>query len=233
MGNLSQESLIVYIASLIIGLIFCFFGLHLSRLLAVLAGLGLGGVLGAGIAAGLQVDSTINIVITVVAAVLFGVLFFFLRRIGMFFAAFLLSLTTCAVILFSFYAEALINGTVQFSDYQVFAFVGVGISLVLGILAAIFMDPIVIIVTGLWGGSTAGLAVTALFGINSTVASYAIQIVLVILGIVFQFWRRSHKIEKEEAAYAQQIKRENSVESEVERARSLLDEDDEDEDEDY
>ncbi len=233
MSNLSQEELIIYIICLIIGLILCFFGLHLVRFLTVITGLALGGVLGAGIAVALDLDTTIGIVVSVVVAVVFGVLFFFLRRVGMFFLAFILSLGTCALVLLTIYLVAVEDNAIQPSDYQVFIFIGLGISLVIAILAAIFMDPLAIIATCLMGGSMAGMTAAALLGINSLVISYVIQIVLIVLGILFQFWRRSRKIGKEEAAYAEQIRRENSVESEIEQARSYLDDDEEDdEDED-
>ncbi len=231
MGNISQEQLIISIICIVIGLILCLFGLKLVRVLIVIAGLIVGGVVGAGIGAGLGVDSTIRIVIAIVCAVAFGALFFFLRRIGMFFLAFVLSAGTCAVVLFSIYTVAVLEEAIQASNYQVFLFVGLGIALVIALLAAIFMDPLVIILTAVQGGLLAGLTAADLIGITSRPVSYVIAIVLVILGMWLQFWMHSRKIGREEAAYAEKVREENSVESEVEQARSLLDDDEEDEDE--
>ncbi len=229
----SQTQLIVSIISVIIGLVFCLFGLKLVRVLTVIAGLIVGGALGYGIGLLLDLDETIDIVIAIVGAVLFGILFFVLRRVGMFFVAFVMSAAACAVVLLSIYAVAIYEGSIQESDYEVFIFIGVGISLIVAILAAIFMEPLIIIVTAIQGGLTAGITGAGLLGLQTnSVAAYAIAIVLVILGMWLQFWMHSRKIGREEAAYAEKVRKENSIESEVEQARSMLDDDDEDEDED-
>ncbi len=229
----SQTQLIISIISVVIGLIFCFFGLKLVRVLTVIAGLIFGGALGLGIGLLLDVDETVGIVIAIVGAVLFGILFFVLRRVGMFFLAFLMSAAACAVVLFSIYAVAIYEGSIQESDYQVFIFIGLGISLIVAILAAIFMEPLIIIVTAVQGGLTAGLTGAGLFGIETgSVPAYVIAIVLVALGMWLQFWMHSRKIGKEEAAYAEKMRQENSIESEVEQARSLLNDDDEEDEDD-
>ncbi len=232
MESMDQTQLIVSIVSVVIGLILCLFGLKLVRVLTVIAGLIIGGVLGYGIAVGVNVDTAIRIVIIAACAVLLGIVFFLLRRVGMFFVAFLMSAAACAVVLMSIYAVAVYEGSAQISDYAVFIFIGVAISLIAAILAAIFMEPLIIIVTAIQGGLTAGITGASLLGLNNTVWAYVIAIVLVILGMWLQFWMHSRKIGREEAAYAEKVRKENSIESEVEQARSMLDDDDEDEDED-
>ncbi len=228
MESMDQTQLIVSIVSVVIGLILCFFGLKLVRVLTVIAGLVVGGVLGYGIAVGLDVDTTIRIVIIAVCAVLLGILFFVLRRVGMFFLGFVLSAAACAIVLMSLYAVAVYEGAAQVSDYEVFIFIGLGISLVVAILAAIFMEPLIIIATAIQGGLTAGITVSPLLGLSNTVWTYVIALVLVILGMWLQFWMHSRKIGREEAAYAEKVRKENSIESEVEQARQVLNDDDED-----
>ena len=59
---------------------------------------------------------------------------------------------------------------------------------------------------------------------------YVISAVLALIGIWIQFMVQSRKIGKKEKVYSRQIRKEVSRESEVERARQILDEDGEDED---
>ena len=72
----------------------------------------------------------------------------------------------------------------------------------------------------------AGLAVSALPGLDLNILlTYGICAVLAILGIVVQFMMKSREVGKKEKRYSESVKEEKSVETEVEKARMLLEDD--------
>ena len=74
------------------------------------------------------------------------------------------------------------------------------------------------------------MAAATLAGIDKNMlAGYGISIVLAVVGIVVQFMMHSKKIGKKEEVYSKKIKEEVSRESEVEKARMILEEDEDDE----
>ena len=79
---------------------------------------------------------------------------------------------------------------------------------------------------------SAGTSIAALIGLNdgNWWISYAISAALALIGIWVQFMMHSRKIGKREKVYARQVREEVSRESEVERARMILEDDEEDED---
>ena len=86
--------------------------------------------------------------------------------------------------------------------------------------------------SGISGGLSAGTSIAALIGLNdgNWWISYAISAALALIGIWVQFMMHSRKIGKREKVYARQVREEVSRESEVERARMILEDDEEDED---
>ena len=106
------------------------------------------------------------------------------------------------------------------------------IALILAIVAVIFVEPAIIICTGISGGVTAGISAAAAMGLEGIWPGYAIGAVAAILGMVVQFMMHSRKVGKKEKVYAEQVKEADSVESEVEKARMVLDDPEEPEDED-
>ena len=87
-----------------------------------------------------------------------------------------------------------------------------GIAVVLAVLSVLYIEPIVVV----------GMEKNILVG-------YGISIVLAIAGIIVQFMMHSRKIGKKEEVYSKKVKEEVSRESEVEKARMILEEDEEDE----
>lgn len=202
----------------IVGLLICFFGLKLIRLQAALVGFLMGALIGIGVAwtAGIS-GLTFAIVVFACGAVL-AALSFFLYKFGVFCVVFCVCL----------------GMGVQIADPQstLPLVIVLVIALILAIVAVIFVEPAIIICTGISGGVTAGISAAAAMGLEGIWPGYAIGAVAAILGMVVQFMMHSRKVGKKEKVYAEQVKEADSVESEVEKARMVLDDPEEPEDED-
>lgn len=199
-------------ASVVIGLLICFFGLKLVKVLGALMGFMLGAGIGA--AAGLALGLTGPVFAGVVLAVgiILGVLSWFLYKLSVFLLVFI---------------EAAGLG-VGFGGLNspVILIVALVVGLILAILAVRFLEPIVIIMTGITGGLTAGANAAQLMGTLPAWAGLTIGIVAALIGIWVQFMMHSRKIGKKERVYSKKIKEQDSMESEVEKARRLLDDED-------
>ncbi len=104
-------------------------------------------------------------------------------------------------------------------------------ALLAAVLSMIWTDPVVVVITGISGGLSAGISAAALLGMDGNILfRYGIGAVLALFGILTQFMIQSRKIGKKEKVYASQMRNQVSRESEVEKARRIL-EDDEEEDE--
>lgn len=92
-------------------------------------------------------------------------------------------------------------------------------------------EAVVTVITGISGGLSAGTAIAALIGLNEKNwwISYVVGAALALIGIWVQFMMQSRKIGKREKVYARQVRQEVSRESEVERARLILEDDEENE----
>ena len=101
-----------------------------------------------------------------------------------------------------------------------------GVALVVAIVTAVLMDPIIIVISSLGGGVLSGTAAVALTGLDLNVfVTYAAWIVFAVLGVIVQFLMKSREVGKKEKRYSEAVKEEKSVETEVEKARMLLDDD--------
>ena len=214
----AQPTLEGLIVTGIVGLLICFFGLKLIRLQAALVGFLMGALIGIGVAwtAGIS-GLTFAIVVFACGAVL-AALSFFLYKFGVFCVVFCVCL----------------GMGVQIADTQstLPLVIVLVIALILAIVAVIFVEPAIIICTGISGGVTAGISAAAAMGLEGIWPGYAIGAVAAILGMVVQFMMHSRKVGKKEKVYAEQVKEADSVESEVEKARMVLDDPEEPEDED-
>lgn len=211
-----QPPMEALIAAIVIGLLICFFGLKLVKVLNALMGLLIGALAGVGVAHMLRMSGiTFAIVVFACAAVL-AALSFFLYKFGVFCLVFCVSL----------------GFGVQIADPENYLALAVlAIALVIAIVAVVFVEPVIIICTALSGGATAGTAAASVIGLENIWIGYAIGAVLAILGMVVQFMLHSRKVGKKEKVYAEKVKEMDSVESEVEKARSVLDDTDEEEEE--
>ena len=208
-----RPSMAVLIVTFVVGLLICLFGLKLMRLLAAIVGFVLGAV-AAAVAMGLT--GTTFLIALLAGAVIIGLLSIFLRKIGIFLLVLCYGFGVCA---------AVIN-----PSSMIMYIICIGIAVVLAVLSVLYIEPIVVVVTGISGGLCAGMAAASLIGMEkNNLVGYGISIVLAVAGIIVQFMMHSRKIGKKEEVYSKKVKEEVSRESEVEKARMILEEDEEDE----
>lgn len=205
----------VLIITIVIGLLIGFFGLKLARVWAAFVGFLLGTAAGGGIVHVTGLSGMISVGVLLGTAVLFAILACIFYKIGIF-----------------FFVIFIVTGLSVFIT-QTTSLPVLGISLVLGIVAAIIsvklFDPIVIIVTSISGGVAIGDSIVQMTGMNNSIAVViAVPLVLTVLCAAVQFIMRSRQLGKKQAEKANEKKLQISRESEVEQARSLLEDDFED-----
>ena len=202
-----RPSMAVLIVTFVVGLFICLFGLKLMRLLAAIVGFVLGAVAGVAAAVAMGLTGTTFLIALLAGAVIIGLLSIFLRKIGIFLLVLCYGFGVCAVV---------IN-----PSSMIMYIICIGIAVVLAVLSVLYIEPIVVVVTGISGGLCAGMAAASLIGMEKNN--------LVGYGIIVQFMMHSRKIGKKEEVYSKKVKEEVSRESEVEKARMILEEDEEDE----
>lgn len=214
----AQPTLEGLIVTGIVGLLICFFGLKLIRLQAALVGFLMGALIGIGVAWTAGISGLIFAIVVFACGTVLAALSFFLYKFGVFCVVFCVCL----------------GMGVQIADPQstLPLVIVLAIALILAIVAVIFVEPAIIICTGISGGVTAGISAAAAIGLEGIWPGYAIGAVAAILGMVVQFMMHSRKVGKKEKVYSEQVKEADSVESEVEKARMVLDDPEEPEDED-
>lgn len=214
-GSGSQIAFGAAAAAIVIGLLVCFFGLKLVKVLGALVGFFLGAAIGgaAGFIIGLSGLAFAGVVVA--GGIIFGVLSWFLYRVGVF-----------LLVLVETFGVAV---TILKPESWIPAAIGLAVALVLAILAAIYVEPFVIVVTGLAGGIAAGSNIAVLAGLGDTSwIGLVIGVAIAVIGIIVQFMMQSRKVGKKEKNYSEKVKEQDSMESEVEKARHLLDDDDDD-----
>ena len=210
---------IATVVSIVIGLLLCFFGLKVMKILVTLVGFVVGAGIGIGINGAADISGLTSLLVIFGAAILLAVLSYFLYRVGIFITAFGMIGSITLV---------MIDSSVSFQ-----LMIAMIVTLVLAILCMIFMEPAVIVITGLSGGLSAGNGIAQLTGLNENMfIGLGIGIVLAVFGIVVQFMMQSRKVGKKEKLHSKKVKEKDSMESEVEKARMLLADDDELEDAD-
>jgi len=208
-GVINTQALVV---SVVIGIVLCIFGLKLMRLLSALVGMMIGAGVGAGIAAVAQLEGMVALVVILGCGLVLALLSFFLKRVGAFFS----------VLCYSF--GALI--TVLPKDSLLFVLIAGVVALILAVAAAIYMEPLVVIVSSVSGGLMAGPAIVSLLGMETKMwIGYIIAAVLAAIGVLVQLLMQSGKIKKKDKQHSQKVKEEASRESDVEKARMILDDD--------
>ena len=208
------------VVTIVIGLVIAIFGLKIVRVLAALIGLVLGAGIGiaAGVVAGL--NGTAMIGVTAGGALILCILAAVLKKFGVFLVTFFYSMGTMSLLIRSTNLIVII--------------ICLAVSIILAVLAVLFTDLIVILITGITGGTEAGMALPVLFGMSNTVwIGYALSAAFAVIGWMIQTMMHSRKVGKKEKIYSRKVRDQESMESEVEKARMVLDEDMEDsEDED-
>lgn len=217
-GTLMSGSTASLAVAVVIGLLVCFFGLKLVKILTAVAGAAIGAGIGAAIGAAIGMTDIPFLIAVIGCAIVLGALAFFLYKFGVFLMVLAYVFGLCAVLFPP-------TGTV-------FLIIDIVVAVIFAVLAVIYIEPLVIIVTGFSGGESAGLAAAELTGLTAYAwAGPLIGLVIAFIGIGVQFMMHSRKIGKTETVHARKYKEQVSRESEVEKARMIL-EDDEKEDED-
>lgn len=205
------------VISAVIGLIVCLFGLKLVRFVNAICGLAVGAVLGILAAYLIQTDLKIGLAIVAAAALILTIMSAVFKKFG----AFLLCLSVALEVV----------GMFQMQNFTMLAVTGVA-GIIIAVLTMIWFEPLVIIVTSLSGGMGLGNAVAQMVGIKNPYITLGICAAGIAIGLIVQFMMKSREIGRREARHSRQVKEEISIESEIDRARSILDLYDEEEDED-
>ena len=214
------QTMEMLIATIVVGVLLSLFGLKLVRVLTTIVGLVLGAGVGLVISHLLRWSGLTVAIVTLGCAVVLAALSFFLYRMGVFLTVFVSVLGICI--------------SVMYPGTNLMLVIYLAAALVFAILSAIFVEPLVIVVTAVSGGVNAALAIVSLAGLSGNLLiTVGIAAVIIIVGMIVQFMMHSRKIGKKEKKQAEIIKDKDSVESEVEKARLILDDfDDGDETED-
>ena len=194
----------VFAAVIAIGILIGFFGLKLVKVVAAFLGFLIGALAG--------IEGIASVAVILVCAILLAVVSFLVYRLGVFVMIFICSMGVLAAVIPA--------------QSSVITIVELAVALVLAILAAIFAEPMIIVITGIAGGFLAGPAILDLAGITDpSWLKYAAGAVLAFVGLMIQFMMQSSKIGKKERIKSEHIKEQVSMENEVEKARMILDED--------
>ena len=223
-GNLNlaalvpNGSMIMFAAGVILAAILCLFGLKMMRLLGAITGMALGAGVGFLLYAQFGLDMLTGKVIMLLGAVLMAILFVVVRKLGYF--------AFCMLGAF-WVLKTFIN-----CENWILVAVCAALALIVGILAMIYLEPVMIVVTSAAGALIALFAAKAYLGVTNVFILLAIAIVALIIGLCTQFMVKSREIGRKEVKKADIIRDEISMESEVDKARAILEDDDDEDDDD-
>ena len=186
----TMKDIVILAVSLIICLIFAMFGYKLLKGFVVLINLLVGAFVGLSIADFLKLDDTFHLAFLLAFAVVFSLVGFFLYKVGLF--------VVVASSVFSA-AMAVLPPFVQ-SEYLVPA--ALVAALLLGIFAAFFVRPIVIVVSAVAGGIMfanilTDFALSKIKALDPSGATAAVVLVLGgLIGIFGIYWQFTHTKKK-------------------------------------
>ena len=206
---LSQIDRVVIIAALVVGFLWCFFGLHGIRIWSAILGLVIGILVFSRVAALFVQD---DLIVLIVAAVLGLVLAIISARFYLF-GAFL-------------YAFVVTGGLALYwlnPQNTMLLAVCVIIALLAAVLVLKQPNIIVILVSAVAGG-VVGIAYLRNFVYLSDLLGVVFTLVLIILGALIQFILLSGREKRKQLARAAEIRLQQAIASEVEKARNFLDE---------
>lgn len=113
------------------------------------------------------------------------------------------------------------------SESPLTALICLGVGLVFAIITTIFLDPIIIIISAIAGGFIVGISAAEMAGLDGNILlTVLISLILAIVGLIVQFMMKSREVGKKERIYSKNFREKESMETEVERARMLLDDED-------
>ena len=209
---LEINPLIIISVLIVCAVVLCFAGLKTIRVWNALSGL----VVGAGCGSLIYMFSGMSqdkgqIMVLGIAAVI-GIIAALLKKTGSF--------------IFSMVAVFWILNGIVFSGQWYIVAVYAAVSLLIAIATMIWLEPMLILITSLSGAFLAEFAAELICIINGWRPGYLILIVpavAFVLGLITQSMVKSREIGKNEIQYSKKMKKENSMESEVEQARNILD----------
>ena len=198
------------VITIVVGLVLCLFGLKLMRILAAIVGMLMGAGLGAVIVKLAELTGTTSLLVILGCGIVVALLALFLRRVGAF----------VSVLCYVFGALM----TVLPAEQKIFILGAAVLALILAVVAAVYVEPLVVVISSLSGGLMVGPAMVKLVGMDDkSWIGYVIALALAAIGIVLQLLMQSGKIKKKDKIHSQKVKEEASRESEVEKARLILD----------
>lgn len=210
LGNLQGTALIVAIVLAMLGVLWCFFGLKMIRVWSAI----LGFLIGWGISTWIvstkfdlppMAEMSIPIVAGIVVACLGAVLY----RVGVFLVAWV--------------SAAALAYTIIKPENATIALVCMGIGLAAALAAVVFAEPVMMVLTGLYGAVWLGTIVSLFIPIDADWVQIASIGVFAVLGIWVQFVMESGKRKKHSLKKAAEIREQNSTENEVKKARAVVD----------
>lgn len=175
---------ICIVASILFGLIFCFFGYRIMRVVLAVNGFISGFFIGLSVINNIAgtLPNWVIILISLLLGIIVAVVSFVLLRLGMFLLSSLTAFSISAAVLKEFLSDS--QTAIVYITSAVFA-------LLLGIMALILTKQIIIICTSLSGGSiVSSVLLNQAVYTSAPAPSYMIwglAVFMALLGIVFQF----------------------------------------------
>lgn len=209
-GPMKNALMIASVVSIVIGLLWCFFGLKLIRVWAAILGLGIGFGIGTGAALYFNLDSKMILICGAVAGILLAILGAVFYHVGVFLIAWITGSSLATLLL-------------RPQDWKI-ALACVGAGLVVALFTIRFAELIIIILTGINGAASAGTGIISFLPVDNQIIRIAVIAVLAVLGIAVQLLMESGKRKKKTLEKAKKIREQNSTANEVERARAMIDE---------
>lgn len=200
--------LISTIILVLIGILWCFFGLKLVRFWSVLLGFAIGFGIGASAAAVFDMEGTVVLAIGIAAGVILAILGAVLYRVGVFVVVWV--------------AGSSFAYTVIYPNNLNMTLVCLGIGLVAAVLAVVFVEPVTMVGTGLCGAVILGTIVDLFVSFDGAWVQVTAITVFAIFGIWVQFLLESRKRKRQSLEKAEEIRKQHSTENEVEKARAMM-----------
>ncbi len=208
------QNMTALIVAVVIGLILCLFGLKLLRVLAAVAGLCVGMAIGIPAAQLIGLEGLAFGGVMLACGVIMAILTCKFYRVGIF--------------LWVFIIGALMGAVFLAPENIVTVIICLVIGLIAAVITAVFIEPLVIVISSINGGLTAGAAIASLIGfVNNPLVLYGISLALAVIGMIVQFMMRSRELGRKEQQYSKEFKAKASREVEVEKARMLLEDEEE------
>lgn len=171
-----MDARIVAIIAIVIGLILCFAGFKIQKLVITLAWFAVGYALTEKLLGGFIEAKNTLLIIQIVVGVILGSMSYKLEKLALCIAVAYLSFETVGTFV--------VGLNLGLNEIMTFA-VQLGAAILLGILSTLFIKPILIGVTGLAGAAVVQDYLPTLINLDATILTIVV-IVIAVLGIVTQ-----------------------------------------------